>query len=427
MNPECSQAGCRDTEAPRALETPTARQADLAVIDPTLALGMTAATLLYHPPRESLRHAVDRAVSILSLITPLALISLGSCRTPAPGGIDLTVPAATEAPPLVREYVAQRVAGLLVLDGSVGDDAWRDAEWTAPFVDIEGDHRPGPRWATRVKMLWDDTYWYIGAELQEPDIWATITDRDAVIFQDNDFEVFADPDGDTHRYFELEVNALGTPWDLFLAKPYRDGGHGENGWNIEGLKVAVAMDGTLNDPSDRDRAWSVEIAIPWAAFADSGRTPLPVRPGDRWRVNFSRVQWDLVVENGQYRKRTDSTTGKPLAEHNWVWSPQGAVNMHRPEMWGVVRFEDVPALPTPHLTADDSLRWALRRVYYAQQVYRRSHGSYAPDLKTLAVGRLPQRLRFERRTDGYEASVPRADGGGVWRITADGRLWSGTR
>jgi hypothetical protein len=25
-------------------------------------------------------------------------------------------------------------------------------------------------------------------------------------------------------------------------------------------------------------------------------------------------------------------------EDNWVWSPQGLINMHVPEMWGRVRF-----------------------------------------------------------------------------------------
>jgi len=73
-------------------------------------------------------------------------------------------------------------------------------------------------------MLWDDTYFYVAAQLEEPDVWATLTQRDTVIFYDNDFEVFIDPDGDTHNYYELEVNAFGTLWDLMLLTPYRDGG-----------------------------------------------------------------------------------------------------------------------------------------------------------------------------------------------------------
>ena len=59
-------------------------------------------------------------------------------------------------------------------------------------------------------MLWDDDYFYIGAELREPHVWGTLTAHDSVIFHDNDFEVFIDPNGDNHEYYEFEINALGT-------------------------------------------------------------------------------------------------------------------------------------------------------------------------------------------------------------------------
>jgi hypothetical protein len=237
-----------------------------------------------------------------------------------------------------RQYDAVRRSAAISIDGRLSDRAWENAPWTTIFTDIEGAIRPAPRLQTRVKMMWDEGHWYVGAELAEPDLWATIRERDAVIFHDNDFELFVDPDGDARRYFEVELNALATVWDLFLPKAYRDGGHAENGWNIEGLRVAVALDGTLNDPRDHDRGWTVEMAIPWSAFADSGRTVIPPRVGDAWRVNFSRVEWDLDVIGTSYRKRTDAASGKPLPEHNWVWSPQGVVNMHVPEQWGFVHF-----------------------------------------------------------------------------------------
>jgi hypothetical protein len=67
-------------------------------------------------------------------------------------------------------------------------------------------------------MLWDYKYFYIAAQLQEPHIWATIKERDAIIYQDNDFEIFIDPDGDSHNYYEVEINAFGAFWDLLLLK-----------------------------------------------------------------------------------------------------------------------------------------------------------------------------------------------------------------
>ena len=106
----------------------------------------------------------------------------------------------------------------------IDDAAWQAAPWTDGFVDIEGDRKPQPRFRTRVKMLWDDEHFYVAAELEEPHVWGTLTKHDSVIFHDNDFEVFIDPDGDNHEYYEFEINALNTEWDLFLKKPYRDGG-----------------------------------------------------------------------------------------------------------------------------------------------------------------------------------------------------------
>ena len=69
-------------------------------------------------------------------------------------------------------------------------------------------------------MLWDDNYFYIAEQLEEPHVWATLTKHDSVIFQDNDFEVFIDPDGDNQEYYEIEINALNTDWDLLLKKAY---------------------------------------------------------------------------------------------------------------------------------------------------------------------------------------------------------------
>jgi hypothetical protein len=97
-------------------------------------------------------------------------------------------------------------------------------------------------------MLWDDQYLYVGAELEEPDVRATLTKHDSVIFHDNDFEVFLKPPGEAPVYFEFEINALNTGWDLYLNKPYREGGKADNSWDIPGLKTAVAIHGTLNDP-----------------------------------------------------------------------------------------------------------------------------------------------------------------------------------
>jgi len=228
-----------------------------------------------------------------------------------------------------RRYECHQATGIVV-DGGLKDEAWQKAPWTEWFVDIEGAAKPAPRFGTRVKMLWDENYFYIAAELEEPNVWATLTQHDAVIFKDNDFEVFWNPSGDSRNYFEFEINALNTSWDLFLPKPYLQHGKADNSWEIPGLKSAIAVDGTINRPGDKDRGWTVELAFPWSAFHERSGFGRP-KNGDQWRVNFSRVEWKTEVVDGRYRKL-------PGREDNWVWSPQGVINMHLPEKWGYVGF-----------------------------------------------------------------------------------------
>lgn len=292
-----------------------------------------------------------------------------------------------------RQYVCPPAKQAPKIDGLLDDPAWQGAPWTEPFIDIEGPLQREPRLRTRAKMIWDAEYFYVGATLLEPQLWGKLTEHDAVIYYDNDFEVFIDPDGDNHLYFELEVNALNTVWDLMLIKPYRDGAPAIDSWDIAGLRSAVHVDGTLNDPSDLDTGWTVEIAIPWAALAGGAGRPSPPHAGDIWRVNFSRVQWRTHVVAGQYEKILDPDTGKSLPEDNWVWSPQGLIAMHCPEMWGEVLFVDGTGgtfAETPEHN-DITVANLLMPIYYLQRQWQEEHGQYAAELRELGIaeGRLP--------------------------------------
>lgn len=303
------------------------------------------------------------------------------------GLLPTDAPAIPFAP---KHYVCQRAAVPPKVDGVLDDGVWKLAAWTEDFQDIEGFLKPKPRFRTRAKLAWDDTHLYIAAELEEPDVWATLTQRDSVIYQDPDFEVFLDPAGSTSPYYELEVNALNTVWDLLLRYPYRDGpnpGAAIHGYDMAGLRTAVAIQGTLNQPGDTDTGWTVEIAIPFAAVTEALPQPGPPKPGDRWRLNFSRVQWSTEVREGRTLKRK-GPDGQPLPEDNWVWSPQGAIRMHMPEMWGFLHFSPRPTGSEESrrtLTEEDEATWGLRRIYYAQRAHKTQHGTYASTLKELGL------------------------------------------
>ncbi|WP_422926994.1 carbohydrate-binding family 9-like protein [Singulisphaera sp. PoT] len=337
-------------------------------------------------------------------------------------GITTSLPAA-EIP---RGYVCQRASQPIVIDGKLDDASWADAAWTEEFVDIEGDKKPLPRFRTRAKMLWDDQYFYFAAQLDEPHVWGTLKEHDAVIFQDNDFEIFIDPDGDNQDYGELEINALNTEWDLRLVKAYRDGGPAENQYELPGLKTAVHVDGTLNDPSDTDKGWSVEFAIPWAALKSIAHRECPPTDGDQWRVNFSRVEWLTQILDGKYVK----VPKRP--EDNWVWSPQGFIDMHRPEHWGFVQFTTRPPGEVA-FKPDTSLpiRQRLMAVYHAQRAHKNAHKTWAETLDQLGISEpvdaKTSPVKIQLTPEGFLAVIetPKEQGKVTkWSIRQDSRLWA---
>lgn len=281
-----------------------------------------------------------------------------------------------------KNYVVQHTDQVFNINGNLSEDAWKNAPWTSNFVDIEGNGKPLPTLQTRVKMLWNDSTLFIAAELQEPQIWATQTHHDDIIFKDNDFEIFINPDNNMHQYFEIEINAINKIFDLFLPKPYRNGGDALMGWDAEGLKSGVEIVGTLNNPKDKDKGWTVEMAVPLKSL----RMGFPFRvpeEGTLWRINFSRVEWDTKIVGNKNIKLKDAS-GKDLPERNWVWSPQGVINMHYPERFGYLQFsrksDAVFTMPFSELQ-----RQYLWLVYYRQKQYLQKTGKYALTLNELKI------------------------------------------
>ena len=165
-----------------------------------------------------------------------------------------------------EQYMCYRAKDPLTIDGHLTEASWKRARRTPLFVDIEGDKKPLPRFATRVAMLWDDDYFYFGADMEEPHVWGTLTKRDSVICNDNDFEIFIDPDDDGEHYMEFEINPLNVAWDLYLPKQYNRGGKADWGFDFEGIKHACR---------------SMALSIARTTWIGAGRWRWPF-PGAAW-------------------------------------------------------------------------------------------------------------------------------------------------
>ncbi|MES2892198.1 MAG: carbohydrate-binding family 9-like protein [Bacteroidota bacterium] len=328
-----------------------------------------------------------------------------------------------------RGYTVFRTNDQMVIDGKPQEASWNKVDWSEYFIDIEGANKTAPRYKTRFKLLWDTSTLYVLVDLEEPNLWASIHKRDAIIYQDNDIEIFIDPDGDTHEYYEVEINAHNTVFDLFMPRPYRNGGRARIGWDAAGFRSAVQLKGTLNKPGDKDDSWQVEMAIPFRALNASEVLRIPAA-GATWRINFSRVQWDLDIVGDRYVKKVDSSTRRSLPEHNWVWSPQGVINMHYPERWGHVFFSSKAAgASNPSITTagNEHLKNYLWLLYYKQQSYRRQLGRYAASLNEIQLPanikrkELEATIQLNATGDQFNATIAATDGTG-WKIDETGKI-----
>lgn len=256
----------------------------------------------------------------------------------------------------IPRYVAYVTLDTPVIDGKLDEQMWQTTQRSRSFVDLI--HGTPTHLDTRTAVRWDDNYLYVAYWLEEPNVQATLTQRDAPIYQDNDAELFiAGRDG----YYEFEINAYGTIYEVLffweeaykrhrydtvamldrahpLARPFNGVGFRSHprgkrigfwNWDYPGLKKAVHVDGTINDNSDKDRGWTVELALPWSGLeilARGGSRALPPNDGDVWRMDFSRF---------------NTYKAAPPAKDSggWAWSSHGVWDSHVPECFTYIEFK----------------------------------------------------------------------------------------
>ncbi len=340
------------------------------------------------------------------------------------GNIRIREPRIPCNPPVCKAYYSQKK--LTFLDGDLNKSFWDQGEWLTEFHDIEGDELPRPWKKTKVKVLWDQDALYIGAMLEDDTIWATVRNRDEVIFVDNDFEVFLAPQDSTRLYYEIELNALNTVWDLLMERPQRDLVRRIISWDVHGLESAVKIYGELNNPFADNRYWSVEIKLPWFSLRECPKdscwpTHFTPFPGEIWRMDFSRVEYDVDIVDGKYQKKTD-TDGRPLPEHNWLWAPTGVIDAHMPEMWGYLIFtKEGETYPLPEA---DGVKWILRKLYYREHAYACKQGTFCSDPVTLLGIEAEQNHVEIYVTPSMFEGIIRTNSE-IWHIDQDGYVWKG--
>ena len=91
---------------------------------------------------------------------------------------------------------------------------------------------------------------------------------------------------------EIEVSPNNTLFDAYF--PARREGM-DLSWD-SGVRSAVKFKGTINNPSDQDEEWTVEMAIPISKLANVPR--VPPKKGDQWRFNLYRLDGEAGRAEG---------------------------------------------------------------------------------------------------------------------------------
>lgn len=244
----------------------------------------------------------------------------GSGNIEADGRLTTGSFAASWEPPT---YLVRYASTPILLDGRQTDAAWRAASSTGEWVTPATGDDPESGMRTSGKLLWDDEYLYVSMTASDFDIWATMTERDANLWDEEVLEFYFDGSGEGRNYVELQVNPLNTVFDAVFASAEGRDLEQAKSVDLEGLETSVSVSGNLEDREDRDRSWSVEARIPWASLP--GFASGPPAPGRRARANFYRYD------------RPDGEVARTVA-----WSPVGSGSFHRPDRFGILTFAAPP-------------------------------------------------------------------------------------
>jgi hypothetical protein len=240
--------------------------------------------------------------------------------------------------PQVPTLRAARADAKVTIDGKLDEPVWQKAASTGPLVQtLTG--APGD-FQSSVKVAWDDAHLYVAFEVRDDHLVSKFDKHDDHLWEQDAVEVMVDPTGDGRNYFEMQVSPKGVVFDTRydsrrLPRPF---GHVD--WNSK-LKAAVDVRGKVGDGKP-DEGYTVEMAIPWEAFAAGSPPAKPPSAGDAWRMNF------YVMDAREQGQRAVG------------WSPTRTNDFHVPDRFGRVVFTDATTQEAAKAPLDPEAANALR-------------------------------------------------------------------
>ena len=251
--------------------------------------------------------------------------------------------ACTVSPTLAQDelphYLAHRVETKITVDGKLDEPAWNEAPTFGTFQFPWW--KSGAQEQTTARLLWDRKFLYVAFECDDAHISAKNTERDSPVYEDDCVEFFTAPDAARpNNYFNIEMNV-----NRGILDRHHPDGPGKSevpNWNAQGIRIATTVDGTLNDDSDTDRGWVLEVAIPFANFASVTGRSHP-QDGDVWRVNLNRCGGETNPQYSQWsRGKTEAPAFHTPATFGRVTFSRRTSREHAHDLLSVAGYEAVP-------------------------------------------------------------------------------------
>jgi len=221
-------------------------------------------------------------------------------------------------------FKVKRANQSILVDGKMDEATWSKTEARSLdyFYNVE---KEDDKQKMVFRMLWDDQNLYVFFEAEDKYITARETKRDGQPYFDDCAEIFiiTVPDSlDTHIGYELNLYKASN--DFVYFNDFTPGKSvAMKSFNPE-FEVEVTFEGTINDNSDIDKGWTMELAIPLDNFGGLEKFT-PVREGNQWA--FLAVRQDRNDAEGN---RRSTSTIFPIYEIE--------KNVHQANRFGLMEF-----------------------------------------------------------------------------------------
>lgn len=221
-------------------------------------------------------------------------------------------------------FKVSKTTQAITIDGKMNEEIWAHTE-ARTFDNFYRIDKPDDQQRTTFRMLWDEKNLYLFYKMEDKFLTARETKRDGEPYLDDCAEIFfiTVPDSlDTH--FGYEFNLYKASNDFVYFNDFYQGEHGIlKTFNPE-FEVEVTYDGTVNDNSDIDKGWMMEIAIPISNFDGLGKF-VPVEVGNKWA--FLAIRQDRNDAEGN---RRSTSTIFPIYDIS--------KNVHQANRFGLMEF-----------------------------------------------------------------------------------------